>query len=122
MSLRSLASLSFALFAFVAPAFAAGPEVDDSVQGAFARQVQRCWKAPRPEDGAKLSAKVRIVLGKDGTVVSGPTVLAVSEHPFGPVLVTTVYDAIKSCAPYQMPASNKEQRMTLDLVFTTERL
>ena len=122
MTIRLLAPFALAgllgLSAFIAPA-AAAPR---GLQDVFAEQVHRCWSPPRAADGARLSAKVRIVLAPDGSLAAPPTVVRAPRHRLGPSFVAAVRRAVEACAPYRMPVAADAPRRTLDVVFTTRRI
>jgi hypothetical protein len=85
---------------------------------ALRAQVQKCWKLPVGMPGVLgLELVIRVSFGPKGQLLGEPVILKAPASERGPLLAGISLNALKDCAPYQMPAAKYKDWKVLDLRF-----
>lgn len=85
---------------------------------ALRAQVQKCWKLPVGIPGVLgLELIIRVSFGPKGQLAGEPVILKAPASERGPLLAGISLNALKDCAPYQMPAAKYKDWKVLDLRF-----
>jgi hypothetical protein len=89
---------------------------------AFRRHLRTCSTLPAsiaPTD--KVRIVLRVLLSRDGTLVTEPALLEASASAKGPLLMQQAIGALQQCQPYTMlPADKYKEWRVLDLSFTPQ--
>jgi hypothetical protein len=85
-----------------------------TTRAAVRAKIRQCWHAPANIAGAEnLKIKIRLVLSRDGKLLAPPDDIAVAgatqgmPQDAGPRIRASLFDAITSCAPYDMLPPDK---------------
>ncbi len=85
---------------------------------ALRAQIQKCWKLPVGIPGVLgLELIIRTSFGPKGQLLGEPVILKAPASERGPLLAGIAMNALKDCAPYQMPAAKYKDWKVLDLRF-----
>jgi hypothetical protein len=89
----------------------------------FKAQVRRCFKLP-PGIAANQQMRtiVRIRLRPNGTLADDPDPIDVPSPMRGGALVANVKQAIRQCAPYNLPADKYQDWKELDIDFSPDQM
>jgi hypothetical protein len=113
----------FALEYFDAPADTAARLSREDI-AAFQAHLRKCWNPPASVAGAqKLSAVLRIALGRDGAMMAEPILVKASASAHGPALVKSATQALVQCQPFGfLPPDKYEEWKVLELSFSPHGL
>ena len=89
---------------------------------AFRRHLRTCSTLPASvEPTDKVRIVLRVLLSRDGTLVTDPALLEASASAKGPLLMQKAISALQDCQPYTMlPADKYKEWRMLDLSFTPQ--
>ena len=107
--------LAGALLAASPAAVAAG---DPRIDGMVHREIAKCWSLP-PSDTPYV-VTVRFELGRDGSLASGPAVVAATPSNTPDIAVQAALRAVRRCTPIALPAESYEYWRQVEIKFAAE--
>lgn len=99
--------------------FGAQSALTATERDALRAQLSKCWRAPVDmPDPARLIVRVRITLGRDGSLLSQPQLVSGVSPGDAPMRVAAdnALRAVRLCAPFELPAATYDRWR--DVIFT----
>ena len=85
---------------------------------ALRARLASCWSIPpTTADPSELRVKIKMFLGRDGTLERDPEVVEYRANPIGQIAAESAIRAVKLCAPYNLPAEKYDSWKEIIVTF-----